>query len=474
MAADQIAVSAIRALATTACSSRAARRPAFLVDLMLGVDPARRPVRRPADTVDYGEVAADVVAESPGLARPHRALADRIAERACQPAARRAGHGAQAGGPGRCTLHRRQGADRAGGDERIAAGAADVVFSLGANLGDRLATLQGAVACRGDPLLRGVGCRRSRDRSGGWAGPADVPERRARRRVHGLPARAPRAWHTSRAGLRSHPRHTGAQGPLTSTSRRRRHRQRRPHLDPAAPPGARARLRPRAVERRRAGRRDRRPRRRRRAGACGPGPRGCGAVRRPLTRWWCADATDKAAAARGHRRVAGALGWGTAYLVDARLSRYLSVPWAPITFLLLGVALLLWTRGVRAGSPASPGPSRCRRSSPSRRGAGYGGVPGRCVLLRLVHGCARGAGAVPGGRGRTRLRARRRRVGAGALLVVLRRSGSSAAAGCRSAAGPPLDGKPARARGIDPAANRVGPDPGPERHAAQRPTPATR
>lgn len=54
--------------------------------------------------------------------------------------------------------------------------------------------------------------------------------------------------------------------------------------------------------------------------------------------------------------VAGALGWGAAYLVDVRLGRYLSVPWtAPVTFLLLGVALLLWTRGVRARLARKPG-----------------------------------------------------------------------------------------------------------------------
>lgn len=47
--------------------------------------------------------------------------------------------------------------------------------------------------------------------------------------------------------------------------------------------------------------------------------------------------------------IAGALGWAVAYLVDVRVGRYLPVPWtAPVMFLVLGIALLLWTRGVRA------------------------------------------------------------------------------------------------------------------------------
>jgi hypothetical protein len=54
--------------------------------------------------------------------------------------------------------------------------------------------------------------------------------------------------------------------------------------------------------------------------------------------------------------IAAAVGWGAAYLVDVRLGRYLSVPWtAPITLALLGLALLLWTRGVRARLAHKPG-----------------------------------------------------------------------------------------------------------------------
>lgn len=54
--------------------------------------------------------------------------------------------------------------------------------------------------------------------------------------------------------------------------------------------------------------------------------------------------------------IAAALGWGAAYLTDVRLGRYLSVPWtAPVTLLLLGIALLIWTRGVRARLAHKPG-----------------------------------------------------------------------------------------------------------------------
>ncbi len=175
--------------------------------------------------------------------------------------------------------------------------------------------------------------------------------------------------------------------------------------------------------------------------------------------------------------VAGALGWGTAYLVDARLSRYLSVPWtAPITFLLLGIALLLWTRGVRARLARKPGtkplpPLVAARTAAlamaaSRVGAFFfGWYIG--VLVELVPSLEVEAvrGYVLAAAGSV----------LGALLVVL--AALWLERSCRLPDPPPdpqLDGKPARARGIDPAANRVGPDPGPERHAAQRPTPATR
>lgn len=54
--------------------------------------------------------------------------------------------------------------------------------------------------------------------------------------------------------------------------------------------------------------------------------------------------------------VAGSLGWGTAFLLSSRTGRYLLVPWtAPVTLLLLGIAILLWTRGVRARLAGKPG-----------------------------------------------------------------------------------------------------------------------
>lgn len=54
--------------------------------------------------------------------------------------------------------------------------------------------------------------------------------------------------------------------------------------------------------------------------------------------------------------VAGSVGWGAAFLVSALTGRYLVVPWlAPVTLLLLGIALLLWTRGVRARLAHKPG-----------------------------------------------------------------------------------------------------------------------
>lgn len=54
--------------------------------------------------------------------------------------------------------------------------------------------------------------------------------------------------------------------------------------------------------------------------------------------------------------VAGALGWGAAYLLDERVGRYLTVPWAAAaTFLVLGLALLYWTRAVRARLAGKPG-----------------------------------------------------------------------------------------------------------------------
>ncbi|MEO6822622.1 MAG: DUF3180 domain-containing protein [Candidatus Nanopelagicales bacterium] len=47
--------------------------------------------------------------------------------------------------------------------------------------------------------------------------------------------------------------------------------------------------------------------------------------------------------------IAASLGWGAASLVSSRTGRYLAVPWtAPITLLVLGIAIILWTRGVRA------------------------------------------------------------------------------------------------------------------------------
>ncbi len=52
----------------------------------------------------------------------------------------------------------------------------------------------------------------------------------------------------------------------------------------------------------------------------------------------------------------GALGWATTFVIDERFGHYLSVPWtAPMTFLLLGIALLLWTRSVRARLARKPG-----------------------------------------------------------------------------------------------------------------------
>ena len=175
--------------------------------------------------------------------------------------------------------------------------------------GTGCATLQGAVrpaaatrcwCIRVSPVVR--------DRSGGWAGPAGVPERRARRRVHG--ARPLEllglAYQVEQAYGRTREVHWGARtldvdllvvGDMVSAD---------PDPDPAAPPGARARLRPRAVERCST----RTPRSS--AAAASPGWRvrpGTARVRArcavPLTRWWCADATDKAAAARGHRRRRG-------------------------------------------------------------------------------------------------------------------------------------------------------------------------
>lgn len=54
--------------------------------------------------------------------------------------------------------------------------------------------------------------------------------------------------------------------------------------------------------------------------------------------------------------VAAALGWGASYLLDERVGRYLTVPWlAALTFVLLGLALLLWTRSVRARLAGRPG-----------------------------------------------------------------------------------------------------------------------
>jgi Protein of unknown function (DUF3180) len=52
---------------------------------------------------------------------------------------------------------------------------------------------------------------------------------------------------------------------------------------------------------------------------------------------------------------AAALGWVAADLFDSRLGRYFPVPWtAPATFALLGIALLLWTRGIRARLAGKP------------------------------------------------------------------------------------------------------------------------
>lgn len=43
------------------------------------------------------------------------------------------------------------------------------------------------------------------------------------------------------------------------------------------------------------------------------------------------------------------IGWAGAYVVDARLGRYLDVPWtSPAALALLALAIALWTRSIRA------------------------------------------------------------------------------------------------------------------------------
>ena len=54
--------------------------------------------------------------------------------------------------------------------------------------------------------------------------------------------------------------------------------------------------------------------------------------------------------------LAAAVGWAAAYLSDALSGRYFTVPWlAPVTLLLLGLALLWWARGIRARIARKPG-----------------------------------------------------------------------------------------------------------------------
>jgi hypothetical protein len=82
--------------------------------------------------------------------------------------------------------------------------------------------------------------------------------------------------------------------------------------------------------------------------------------------------------------IAASLGWGAAFLINTRMASYIVVPWtAPATLLLLGIAILLWTRGVRARLAGKPGtkplpPMVAARTAAlamaaSRTGAFFGG-----------------------------------------------------------------------------------------------------
>lgn len=54
--------------------------------------------------------------------------------------------------------------------------------------------------------------------------------------------------------------------------------------------------------------------------------------------------------------IAAAIGWGLARVMDNQYGHYLGVPWtAPITLGLLALAIVLWTRGIRARLAGKPG-----------------------------------------------------------------------------------------------------------------------
>jgi drug/metabolite transporter (DMT)-like permease len=54
--------------------------------------------------------------------------------------------------------------------------------------------------------------------------------------------------------------------------------------------------------------------------------------------------------------IAAAIGWGLARVMENQYGHYLGVPWtAPITLGLLALAIVLWTRGIRARLAGKPG-----------------------------------------------------------------------------------------------------------------------
>ena len=263
-------------------------------------------------------------------------------------------------------------------------------LGLGANLGDRVAALQGAVDLIAprldDPAVSSVyetapvGGPEQPDYAnavlvGDWAGRA---------------ARAARARARGRAGVAPHPRDPlGATDSRRRRARRRRPGERRPGPHAAAPAGAErafvlvpwAEADPEATLPDGTAVADL-------AAALAPdgrrtptGRRGSGAAVMTPTRPRLLVALVV---------VSAAVGWGVVRLVDAYLDRSLPVPWtAALVMLVLAIALALWARGTRArlarharapsrwtrSSPRAPPRSRWPRRAPARSSPGfYAGV----------------------------------------------------------------------------------------------------